>query len=209
VTAVADAFTALLTELERLGAPVTTYLRPGVPAETVTSRCADVGLATPGEILDWFGAFDGFDQDAFNRTRSRPGVLALFPRGIPMTLEQALDSQRRQSRLAEQSQRMTDGALVARELWHPDWLPVIYTERERMVVECRGGAAAASVWGLLLDEDEPTSSQLCPTLTDFLGVLADAVRGGAYRWDDDVGELRPADETVTRWPETPRCADTA
>jgi cell wall assembly regulator SMI1 len=207
MTAIREGLTNLFGELERLGAPVTSYLRPGLPGNTTRRLIEEAGLAAPDEVVDWFGVFDGFDHAAFATARGGPGTLSLFPRGIPFTLDEALEHLRQWRQLAEKSERITEGRTVSADVWPPGWLPLMYTSIERINVECRDSTPSAPVWLMPLDPDDPTPERLCPSLDDFVRALAQEVGAGAYRWDPDAGELRPADEEALTWPAIPRCTD--
>jgi hypothetical protein len=194
----------VLAELDRLGQPTSRYLRPGTAPDVVRRRCSDAGLSAPDEVVEWFGVFDGFDQDGFNRSRGeRLGVLALFPRGIPHSLDQALARRRKILDLADRWEPVSRGELDNGPVWRPQWLPLVYAEHEQLAAEC-DGASAAPMWFVRLDVDDFAVARLCPTITDWLHALREAVRAGAYRWSDADGELGPQPD-ANEWPEVPRC----
>ena len=87
-----DRLDEIVAEHDRIGSPLRRYLRrPGPAPELVRARLVSLGL--PHEVVAWFAAQDGVDQDAWHRDTGGP-IIELVWGCEPFGLEVALSHRR-------------------------------------------------------------------------------------------------------------------
>jgi hypothetical protein len=191
VPTVEEAFEALLDEHRRIGSPLGQYLRPGRSEAEVRSALRRLELDVPDELVAWFGRQDGIDHERHRRDRAAAGGVGgrlglyypnAFPYGLDEAAAQTADLRARRSALVPY--------VDPDERWRDDWLAVVMTEPEWVVVECHRGPTAP-IWRVSWDVDEEVSEQVLPGIGAYLEAITSTFRRDRYVWNEEYGLIHP------------------
>lgn len=173
-----SALAHLTTVLRNLGVPGLDALQPGLTTEAIERLTGRLPFAFPLELQ--------FLYQWHNGTSPATGQNRLFPGGGFPPLADALavyEDFRGGARRATQGTG-TDPDLV----YDAHWFPVLFSYGNSVyVVECGSGAAAGSVWELLV-EDASQRQLVGKTLAGFIEQVALRWERGAYYFDEQPRE---------------------
>lgn len=194
MTDVPSRLTTLIEHLTSLGSPFGRYMRPGRSDADVRAAVASFGLAPPTELIDWFGQFDGPDDDAFQRADEQASALELFPGVRPLTLDQACELATELRAAAE------DLGEDAEQFWRPNWFPIMVGPGSIFAVDCGPGAGAeeAQVWRSLSHPGPSETGRVAGTLSEFLHRWIGELQAGSAYWHTVSRSLQPTDGEAVR-----------
>lgn len=195
----ADRFEALVEAHDHLGSPLRQALRPGLPRDEVLKRLAAIGVVAPGDLVTWFGLFDGVHP-----ARASAPASYLIPYWTPLGLEEAVRQAVEMRALATDLARRF--GVDAMDYWRPDWVPLATYGQDQLVLDCADPTGPV-VWWVSWEPSahDTVMGPICPSLEAWLGAVVGAFAAGHYLWDDTLGELdwSKADGDVL-----PRCTPT-
>ena len=168
-----DRLDEIVAEHDRIGSPLRRYLRrPGPAPELVATRLATLGL--PHEVVAWFAAQDGIDQDAWHRDTGGP-IIELVWGCEPFGLEVALSHRR---------DALED--VMERPTLRGPWIPVCGAQGIEYVAFSPDG-------GIMLVDSTPgfeDRQRAFPGMGSMLEAMLARLRSGFYRWDVGTGSIQ-------------------
>jgi cell wall assembly regulator SMI1 len=171
---VVDEFERLRDELERLGAPIVRYLRPGVAASEAVARVRDAtGLELPPDAAAWFAWQGGVDQhDPALAPHSLNGWVLL-------SLGDAISEYRRWLSMAS-----SEGQVDPR--WDTRWLPLTQDAGGTPMMVVCGGDRDGQV-DLIYYQDRDLIGHTYPSFEWVVAAWVSFLHDGIWDYDHQAG----------------------
>ncbi|MDN4473935.1 hypothetical protein [Demequina zhanjiangensis] len=170
--------------LAEAGAAIIPIMRPGLPESHVRSVLAELGLASSGEIIEWFGWHDGAHSDGVSRL-----AVEIVPGGEFNTLTNLSGWCVQQRGLQRQLVRQhSETADFFERRWRSTWFPLLRMDKGDLVVELADdqfdSGALRVVW---FDADPEESARIAwPSIHAFVEDVISRLESGEY-WVDGQG----------------------
>lgn len=156
-------------------APIVQQLEPGLMAARVRAHAASLHLQLEPEVVDLYAWHDG------TRNLDAPGVPQLFPGGLFLSLERAMENYRESVDTALRIAGPDDAA----DLYDPAWFPLFVDAGGNVHVSVmQPRAIAGSIWFIPLGEPELRYA-VAGNLVAFVELVVELFERGAYMVEPD------------------------
>jgi hypothetical protein len=158
---------------QRLGAPIASYLRPGLSARDIDALAEAHGLTIPPELRVWWAWHDG---------AARPAEVPLYSASIGpgsltfLGLRESLDAAASNRSIHAKSEGLGD------LYWRDAWLPILICDATRVYVDCpRVTPEGYSPLRVVVWEWAGYSVDRAPSLTAAVHMWAQLLEDDHYR----------------------------
>ncbi len=190
-----DLLQSLWDRLARIGAPVVEEAAPGLTEDEIRDALAQVGLEAPDEVMVWWQWRNG-TRSGVCRGSSAPGR-SICPSRELIPLQEAL-AQRHVS-LEVASTLQNDFKMPAKDIYPPQWLPLIAYDEHLTVIDCGSGHRFAPVHHYNMENLglEGCHVTRAPSIAAMVKMWIDAMDAGLWTYN-------PIDDVIDRdWDDMP------
>jgi hypothetical protein len=167
----------LLQELTKAGAPITAYQADGLTPREIDAKLNAPSIVLAAEVHEYFGWRNGLRID-------RDADYELFPGGIVLSLDEAIDEYQRVLEVARRLSR--DTGLAASLFWDERWFPLFHNGAGDYHVTLAGASSATAPVYFVAQDDREATTVVYDSLTALLRTVAACFQSGAYAIVDGV-----------------------